>query len=349
MGGVRLKAKEGDGPPHWIVQRWMRVVEENASPDQLTEGMEYARMGQARSLVIAPGLITARVQGRMPKAYEVRIRVPTLANSQWEQLLELMRTQARFVASMLAGELPASVEDLFGPLGLKLFPTLSSDIAPSCTCDIFRGKVTRPMPGASMVGSEGGLEDSPPAEAEGGGGVSSGPAGGTLWCKHVNCVMALVGERLAEQPFLIFELRGMGQEDLLERIRQLRIASGATRGGLAPVVRPHVADVPEGIGQELEAAPERFWQMGPEVDELDLPVDRPELAHPLLRRLGASPFPKARFPLVGLLATCYEVISEAAIRDASPPPEPVRGAEDEGQPQAEPEPDQAPEAEGVEG
>ena len=35
--------------------------------------------------------------------------------------------------------------------------------------------------------------------------------------------------------------------------------------------------------------------------------------HPLLRRLGPSPFESSRFPFVGLLATCYDVISKAAL------------------------------------
>jgi len=35
----------------------------------------------------------------------------------------------------------------------------------------------------------------------------------------------------------------------------------------------------------------------------------------LLRRLGPSPFPEGRFPLIGLMATCYQLIGEAAIRE----------------------------------
>ena len=34
----------------------------------------------------------------------------------------------------------------------------------------------------------------------------------------------------------------------------------------------------------------------------------------LLRRIGPSPFTGAKFPLAGLLATCYDAISQAVIR-----------------------------------
>jgi len=69
----------------------------------------------------------------------------------------------------------------------------------------------------------------------------------------------------------------------------------------------------EVLSKELPTDVEDFWATGPELESLEMPMKRPEVSHPLLRRLGPSPF-EARFPLVGLLATCYDVISEAAIR-----------------------------------
>ena len=56
----------------------------------------------------------------------------------------------------------------------------------------------------------------------------------------------------------------------------------------------------------------RFWDAGPELAEVDLQLEPPAVSKPLLRRLGPSPFDQASFPLVGLLATCYDVISERA-------------------------------------
>jgi hypothetical protein len=57
---------------------------------------------------------------------------------------------------------------------------------------------------------------------------------------------------------------------------------------------------------------DRFWEAGPELEQVDLPVEVPQVSHALLRRLGPSPFPESRFPLVGLLATCYDVVSKRA-------------------------------------
>jgi hypothetical protein len=48
-----------------------------------------------------------------------------------------------------------------------------------------------------------------------------------------------------------------------------------------------------------------------------MPISTPDVSHPLLRRMGASPFQGAKFPMVGLLATCYDVISQEMVRESS--------------------------------
>lgn len=277
-GGIRAGADPAEGPNLWAAQRWMRLIEGaveagKASPDQLAEGLEYARIGQTRTLTIGSGAIDARVQGRLPRAYRVQIRVPTFPAAQWERVVGAMLGQARYVARLLAGELPANIEDVFMPEGLRLFPSQPQDVAVSCTCDV------------------------------------EGP-----WCKHACCVMKLVSNRLISEPFLVFQLRGMPQEDLLERIRAHRAAAGGgTGGGSAPVFMPHLAGVADRPSPKLDECVDRFFAAGASLDDLDLSVHPPEVSHPLLRRLGPSPFDRAKFPLVGLLATCYDVVGAAAL------------------------------------
>jgi hypothetical protein len=62
---------------------------------------------------------------------------------------------------------------------------------------------------------------------------------------------------------------------------------------------------------------------------LDIPLSPPPVSHPILRRLGQSPFVNATFPLVGLLASCYDTISQAAKSKASSDAPPVEDAPDE--------------------
>ncbi len=318
VGGVRLQAKVAPGPDAaiatgisgtwgWASSRWMRLAENNAPGGQLAEGLDYARLGQARSLEIRPGVISAKVQGRMPGAYRVEIRLPVFAHEQWEQIVAAMATQARYGASVASGELPSNIEDLFAPLGLRLFPAEAPDVAMSCSCAVFRG--------------EEGHQATP-------------------WCKHVCCAMFLFAEKLTREPLLVIALRGLAEQDLLERLRQQRSIAGAVRTGGAGVAVyvqhvPGAAEPDSPWNRPLEESASEFWSTGPRGEEslasLELPIQPPAISHPLLRRLGPSPWAGvagAKFPLVGLLATCYDMVSESVVRSAESE-EPVVAATEE--------------------
>lgn len=314
-GGVRLQMRVAPTTVEasatypgwtWASARWLRLAESHAPGDQFAEGLEYAQAGQTRTLEIKPGAISARVQGRLPAAYKTSLRLATFTHEQWEKVIAAMTQQARYAAAILSGELPANIEDLFAPHGLRLFPTDAADLSPSCNCSVFTG--IEPAQPAPLGGA---VPPPPPVRRP-----------GVPWCKHVCCLMYLVAERLGTHPLLMLSLRGMAESDLVERLRQARALAGMQRGGAAasgatPVYTPHVP-LAERADQPLEEFVHDFWR-APDPDalaELDLPIAPPEVSHPLLRRLGASPFAGAKFPLVGLMATCYDVIGQAAIRGA---------------------------------
>ncbi|MDX9911016.1 MAG: hypothetical protein RBS39_04210 [Phycisphaerales bacterium] len=282
-GGLRIRPREPGLPLAWAADRWTRYVEQRVDAEGrqavLVEGMEYARAGQTRKLDLAPGVLDALVQGRAPRAYRTRIDFETLDADAWSRVIEAMAEGAIYAAKLLAGELPQNIEDLFAPLHTHLFPLNEGDARPSCDCD--------------------------EASAQGG------------WCKHTCCAAALLADRLAEDPFLIFTLRGMAGEELLERLRQRRTASTATHGSAAPVYQPRIPGFDD-VASGGELGLEGFWDAGPELEAVDTPLEPPPVSHPLLRRLGPSPFKDGRFPLVGLLATCYEVIGDDARNGAIP-------------------------------
>ena len=308
--GVKLRSREGPDMSSWAAQRWMRLAENCAPGDQLAEGIQYAKLGQTRTLDVQPGVVTARVQGRMPEAYATTIRLPKFQPEHWEQVLAAMTTQARYAATLLAGDLPANIEDVFVPLGLKLFPSEPSEVAVSCNCRQVARAAAAATPASPGGEGEAGAAagGAPPADVGGGGG----------WCKHVCCVMTLLADRFSADPFLIFTLRGMPGAELLERLSQRRAVAGAVgaSSGASPIYLPHLPGISDMAPEALESALDRFWTVGPTLDLVDLPIEAPEVPHPLLRRLGPSPFDAAtgaKFPLVGLMATCYDVISAAAI------------------------------------
>jgi uncharacterized Zn finger protein len=135
------------------------------------------------------------------------------------------------------------------------------------------------------------------------------------WCVHSICLAFMLADRLADEPMAIFGLRGMQVDDLLDRLRQRRMVSASITGA-SPV---YVQRAPEIVPPPLDQSLANFYDSGPGLAELSTPLEPPAVTHPLLRRLGASPFPDSKFPLVGLLATCYDVISERTLRPPETP------------------------------
>jgi len=314
-GGVRLE-REVSELVGWAAQRWLRIVEAAASGDVQKEALTaYAETGQTRRIAYLPGRIEAAVQGRADRAYTTMLRVVPFSPEHWDRVVEGLSEGAVYAAKLLAGEMPSNIEEVFAPLGLKLFPMETADISVSCSCNDFRDKEAAALAAVRSEGSTDPLPDASPATEP----------KREFWCKHIVCVAYLFAERLSIEPFLMFVLRGVEGQDLLDRLRQRRAVTGAALGA-TPVYTQRVPGVSDREPKALDADLDHFWQAGPELTMIDMPIEPPAVSHPLLRRLGPSPFTSAAFPLVGLLASCYEAISEDAIRGG---PLGLTGADDE--------------------
>ena len=136
------------------------------------------------------------------------------------------------------------------------------------------------------------------------------------WDENACAAAITLARRLEEEPGLLLTLRGMTHEAFEELVRQrAALSSAGDRGAPAYAQRP-----PMGPDQEpppLELALESFWSAGPGLGEIETPVRPPEHPHSLLRRLGPSPFENASFPLIGLLATCYDLMTDAEVARAA--------------------------------
>lgn len=277
-GGLKLSTKEGEEPASWITARLNRVIERSATGDALRDGFEYARLGQTRKFDVVEGIIRASIQGRQMKPYTVTMRLKHFAAEERQRIVRAMSEQALYAAKLLAGEVPANIEDLFAPMGLKLFPTEPTDFQITSTAREFADEDTQ-------------------------------------WSKHAVCVAALLAERLGDDPFLVFDLRGMPRDELMDTLRASRTLAGQGPGP-AIVYQSHVPGATDAEVAPLDRCVDRFWEAGPQFDKALAPVTPPQVRFPLLRRLGPSPFTEGRFPMLGLLQTCYELISERAIADA---------------------------------
>ncbi|MDP2766483.1 MAG: SWIM zinc finger family protein [Candidatus Methanoperedens sp.] len=133
-GGIKAKSKRGSIGDTWWSKRWVSVLESFGWSNRLERGRRYARSGQVLDFKLAPGRITASVQGSMSEPYSVRIEMKPLADEAWNRVMEEMSQKAIFAAKLLAGEMPQNIEEAFDAAGMSPFPESSKDIKTDCSC-----------------------------------------------------------------------------------------------------------------------------------------------------------------------------------------------------------------------
>jgi uncharacterized Zn finger protein len=102
-------------------------------------------------------------------------------------------------------------------------------------------------------------------------------------CKHIAAVYYLLGERFDEDPFLLFELRGRSKDEIVAALRERRI-QGVEAADQVPYAPDDVIEAVETAG--LEQCLDRYWTLGPEVEEVVLNITAPKVDMALLKRLG---------------------------------------------------------------
>ncbi|MFI9528865.1 SWIM zinc finger family protein [Micromonospora rosaria] len=136
-GGLRARSTRGTIGSSWWSRRFLEVLESFALGTRLTRGRAYARAGQVLTLTVAPGLVTATVQGSRPQPYRVRIALSAFPAATWQRIETDLAAQAFFSARLLAGDLPAELEDLFATAGTPLFPAGVDELTQQCSCPDF--------------------------------------------------------------------------------------------------------------------------------------------------------------------------------------------------------------------
>jgi uncharacterized Zn finger protein len=133
-GGIRAKSKRGAIGEQWWSVRFIAVLESLGMSGRLQRGRSYARKGQVLEFSLTQGKVAARVQGSRPQPYKVTIGVLPLTTSQWREVERRLASQALFRAKLLAGEMPAEIEQVFTDCGTPLFPRSAADLDMHCSC-----------------------------------------------------------------------------------------------------------------------------------------------------------------------------------------------------------------------
>lgn len=136
-GGLRARSVRGAIGQSWWSRRFLEVLESFALGTRLTRGRSYARAGQVLSLDIAPGRVSAVVQGSRPTPYQVSIALKPFPATLWSRIENELAGQAFFSARLLAGDLPDELEELFIAAGAPLFPAGVDELTQRCNCPDF--------------------------------------------------------------------------------------------------------------------------------------------------------------------------------------------------------------------
>ncbi|MET7615144.1 SWIM zinc finger family protein, partial [Streptomyces seoulensis] len=114
----------------WWGQAWVDALENTAlDANRLARGRGYADAGHVDAITVTPGLVLAYVRGSRPRPYRVQLRLRTLVEDDWEQLLEAAVDSPADIAALLDKELPHTLADR----GVPLLPG-PGDLIPQCSC-----------------------------------------------------------------------------------------------------------------------------------------------------------------------------------------------------------------------
>ncbi|MPZ67848.1 MAG: hypothetical protein GEU83_20990 [Pseudonocardiaceae bacterium] len=119
----------------WWGQRWIAALEAlgAAYANRLPRGRTYARRGSVHDLTVAPGTVTARVDGSRPRPYRVSLGLPVFTDADWQRATAALAGQLRHAAALLDGQMPTDVDEVLGGVGLSLFPH-PGELSTRCSC-----------------------------------------------------------------------------------------------------------------------------------------------------------------------------------------------------------------------
>ncbi|AWV90842.1 SWIM zinc finger family protein [Bradymonas sediminis] len=133
-GGIKSKNRRGEIGEQWWSRRFVEVVESFSISSRIKRGKRYARGGQVLSMDVHDGMATAQVQGSRATPYEVQISGASLGDDDWKRVEKTLAERAGFAAQLLAGQMPADIEEAFEACAFSLFPSSYEEMETRCNC-----------------------------------------------------------------------------------------------------------------------------------------------------------------------------------------------------------------------
>lgn len=116
----------------WVKQ-WRAVVEDPRLDRRVAQGRQLNRSGRVSGVRATAGLLSGRVQGSRATPYLVEIAVGALDDAQWARVIDLLASQVRHSARLLAGLLPEGLDVELDATGIRIFPMIE-EFDVTCAC-----------------------------------------------------------------------------------------------------------------------------------------------------------------------------------------------------------------------
>lgn len=118
----------------WWAIAWNKNLESYSDySNRIGRGRTYVRHGAVVDLKIAPGSVTALVQGTRAKPYKVEIAIEPLKKTLWDELVNTSQGKISSLQELTEGKFPKELGELFTKQGSGLFPS-PDEISFDCSC-----------------------------------------------------------------------------------------------------------------------------------------------------------------------------------------------------------------------
>jgi len=119
-------------------------------------------------------------------------------------------------------------------------------------------------------------------------------------CKHIAAVYYVIGQEFDRDPFMIFRLRGMEKDELMEALRK-------ARGGDVGVEDANEDNIDDSIGiEELQEEMQGFKGLDDAVFNMAFSFTPPKVPYSVVKRLGTLPLFKEKEDFERLMALYYD-------------------------------------------
>ena len=137
-------------------------------------------------------------------------------------------------------------------------------------------------------------------------------------CKHIGAVYYQLGDRFSEDPFVLFQLRGRSQEEILDDLRRLRsIETGEQETREEEAKGSSKAIQEQKSPTQKSQTPlkiEQFWQYDEPLDSSLVVIAPPLDSHTVLDVLGTIPLASADAQaMMQYLRAVYKIVSQQAV------------------------------------